>query len=530
MRLLFFCVLSILVGSQVVFAQSETFDVRIFVGTDTVAPSTPTLLSVSPIAPTQIDVSWSAASDNYAVTGYSVSRNGSAIATTTLLSYADTGLIASTTYSYTVRAFDAALNYSSTSNSLSTTTLEIPPTPSSTINSRTEGTIARTVIDELLVEEGISTTSLFVRTAHSSRLEVRWGRTTSYELGYTVSDIYSNDHTTILTNLEPGTKYEYEIIGYTPYGFKSVIHTGSFVTKSNSSPVSPVNVSRFQAVGNGDDVDLSWQLPKDNSIAYVRIVRSHLGFPEHPEAGAVVYQGKGGSVKDIDILKRYSPVYYTAFVYDVFGNVSSGAVAIVYAIKSDLLSKEESPGVSSVVPVITEEATSSISIERVTVDMKMPRSSEILITQNEHTYSLYDKDIVLDSKQMFSLSIPSSAIAGNLKSIIVTLLDPTDNHKSYSFLMRINQNQTAYEATVAALGVVGRSQITVEIYDYEAFVVATYKAPITFNNLPEVSDNVVLFPDAAFDRSNWVFLTTVLIFLVLLVLFIASRLRGEDKR
>jgi len=532
MKYLFSAALFLLLGTQLVFAQTETFNIRIFGFSDSVPPSTPTLLTAVPVAQTQIDISWSTSTDNFIVSGYSVIRDGSAIATTTLLNYSDSGLVASTTYSYEVIAFDASFNYSSTSNSLATTTLAIPvitppststSTSTSTPNSATQSsqsTIARTVIDYLKITEGVSTTSLLVRTTHPSRLEVRWGRTSSYELGYVVSNVYSIQHSILLSDLEPGTKYEYEIIGYTPYGSELVVHTGSFTTKSNFLPVSPVNVSRFQAIRNGNDVDLSWQLPIKDEGVYVRIVRSNFGFPKNPQDGAIVYQGKKGVVKDIGILNLYSPVYYTAFIYDAFGNVSSGAVAIVYAASGVDLAGEG---------LLIEESVTTINIERVTLDMKMPQSTEILITQKDRTFSLFDKNIVLDSEYPFSLSIPSSAVAGNLKSIIVTFIDPTDHHKTYSFLLRINRDLTAYEATLASLGVFGRSQVTVDIYDYEAFVVATYKAPVTFTELPGMTEKQVIFPDVIYKNSSWLLLSIIFLIITLFIILFILRKRGEDK-
>lgn len=532
MRFLFSGILFILFCTQIVFAQSDTFKIQVFNGTDTVPPSTPVLLSVVPIASTQIDLGWSASTDDYIVSGYSVWRDGVAIATTTLLNYSDAGLLASTTYSYVVRAFDSALNYSSTSNALATTTLQEPPVlPVSSSTSISEGTIARVVVEEFLVEEGVSTTSFFIRTAHPSRLEVRWGRTASYELGYTVNDVYSKEHNILLTDLQPRTKYEYEIIGYSPHGFQSVIHTGSFVTEGMVSTTLPVNVSRFQAIRNGDSVDLSWQLPKDDLISHVRIVRSHLGFPEYPQNGAIVYQGEKEFVRDEGILTLYSPVYYTAFVYDIFGNVSSGAVAMVYAVPNSELEDGVPKDEDNTSPVLIEEkATSSISTERVTVDMKMPRADEILITQTNNVLSLSDENIVLDSENNFHVSIPSSAIAGNLKSIIVTIVDPTDHRKSYSFLLRLNQNQTAYEAVVASLGVEGKSQITVEIYDYEAFVVATYKTPVSFDKALRTNKEEVLFPDIIYKNFNSVlFVVVMLPFIFTIALFLYRR-KTEDNR
>ena len=55
-------------------------------------------------------LTWNAASDNVGVTGYNVFRNGTQVGTSTSTSYTDSGLTASTAYSYTVKARDAAGN------------------------------------------------------------------------------------------------------------------------------------------------------------------------------------------------------------------------------------------------------------------------------------------------------------------------------------------------------------------------------------------------------------------------------------
>src|SRR4029077_19059007 len=67
---------------------------------DTTPPSTPTDVSATAVSGSQINVSWTARTDNVGVTGYQVFRNGALIKTTTLLSYSDTGLAASSAYSY----------------------------------------------------------------------------------------------------------------------------------------------------------------------------------------------------------------------------------------------------------------------------------------------------------------------------------------------------------------------------------------------------------------------------------------------
>lgn len=91
---------------------------------DTTAPSTPTGLASPSKTSTSVSLSWTASTDNVGVTGYEVFVNGSATAATTVTTTSATvsGLAASTAYSFTVKAKDAAGNRSAASSPLSVTT------------------------------------------------------------------------------------------------------------------------------------------------------------------------------------------------------------------------------------------------------------------------------------------------------------------------------------------------------------------------------------------------------------------------
>lgn len=529
--LLFFFTFVSVVSAQ---SDSSTFNIRVFGTPDTQAPSTPTLLSATPITANQIDLAWSSSTDNFAVAGYVVTRGTSTIATTTLRSYSDTSVAASTTYTYTIQAFDAAFNYSSSSNSIATTTPDVPTIPPAeieTTDSASEGTRARIVVNNFTIIPGLSTTSIQFKTATPALVSLRWGRTASYELGYVTSDAYSVNHSILLNELEPGTTYQFEITGQTPYGWSSVIRSGTFTTLQNQVVQTPSNIARFSAVANAGDVRLSWQKPKNEPTSYVRIVRSHLGFPRHPEDGAIVYQGFDSSVVDADILNQFSPVYYTAFTYNAQGSVSSGAIAVVYAqstpgtnVPGTTVPTEPSIGV----PIPSSEATSTVYEEYVKPGMKLPELSEIYIKQTGKEFSFIGEKLTLDSQESFTVIIPKYAVAGNLKSIIGTLIDPTDNRKRYSFLLRINADDTQYEADIAALSVQGSSALIVEIYDYEAAIVAKYQTPIEFVAIP-VTEQVV-FPDKLYERSNWLLLASVLPFALAFFFLILYRRQAEDNR
>lgn len=98
-------------------------------GVDTTAPTAPTL-SASGTTITTTNLSWTGATDNVSVTGYDVYKDGVLLgATTTATTFAVTGLSASTTYAFTVKAKDAAGNVSVASNTVNVTTLAPDVTP-----------------------------------------------------------------------------------------------------------------------------------------------------------------------------------------------------------------------------------------------------------------------------------------------------------------------------------------------------------------------------------------------------------------
>lgn len=99
---------------------SSTFSV---ITPDQSPPSTPTGLIAVAASPSRINLAWDASSDvGCGVGTYWVYRGGVHVATTTTNSYSDTGLAGGTAYSYTVVAYDNAVNPSGQSNTASATT------------------------------------------------------------------------------------------------------------------------------------------------------------------------------------------------------------------------------------------------------------------------------------------------------------------------------------------------------------------------------------------------------------------------
>ena len=508
-------------------AVSNEFNFRTLVGGDTIPPTTPTLLTVVPVASSQIDVTWSTSVDNHLLSGYVLSRDGLPIATTTLTSFIDTGLAPETLYTYDVYAFDSAGNFSTTSNQLATTTLSV-----SVVSTSTPPTVSNTnsgtrilALKNLEIVPGNRLVELIWQTNIPSRYSLRWGQTESYTGGYVLNDVYRIDNKTTITNLEPGTRYYYELVGYSPNGRAIVLSKGQFTTQVKDQSTDVPNVARLEGIAILSDVVLRWLLPETITIKSIRVVRSHLGFPTDVNDGAIVFDGVGTEFMDKGALKFYPSQYYSVFVIGADGTISSGAVVLVS--KNEEVVIESGEGVST--------STSSTSLPSQSEIEEIPLFGlgldNIILKQGDKAFSFVSEYINLIDTQEFSISIPRTALPEHLKSIIVTLLDPTDQRRSYSFLLRINKEGKSYQATIAPLNVVGASRIQVEVFDFERKLVGRYRKPIDFIYSSSAVAPVI-FPDAIFAtaKETWPILTGILV-LISSIMFLLWRRHNktEDK-
>lgn len=94
---------------------------------DTEPPSVPQTLEATALSASSIGLTWGASTDNVAVAGYTVWREGTNIAFTAATYFTDAGLLPATTYRYAVRALDTTGNVSAASATATATTLALPP-------------------------------------------------------------------------------------------------------------------------------------------------------------------------------------------------------------------------------------------------------------------------------------------------------------------------------------------------------------------------------------------------------------------
>jgi chitodextrinase len=173
-------------------AVSSGLSATTLTASDITAPSAPTTLVATSITHSTFTLSWTASSDNIAVTGYTIFQNGISIGTSTTTSYSVSNLNAITTYIYTVLAFDAATNNSAVSNSLSVTTLAATDSTAPTVpNQLIASAITQT---SFTVSWAASTDAVGVTGYKIFKNSVLLGttNTTNYALpGLTANTVYS---------------------------------------------------------------------------------------------------------------------------------------------------------------------------------------------------------------------------------------------------------------------------------------------------------------------------------------------------
>lgn len=489
-------------------AAADDFRVRTQVGADTTAPSIPQNLTATPVATTQIDLAWGESSDNIEVSGYNVWRDDALLATTSTTTYSDTGLSASTTYTYYVTAFDPSFNYSASSSVATATTFAEPepPTPTSTPG-RTTGTRIVPFPEEITSLEILperDAVTIRYTTKDYVRSVLRWGRTTSYEIGSLGEQAYSRDHVTRITGLEPGTQYAFSIEGETGLHRSGTMHAGSFTTLPAEDTFPPGNVTGLTATREGSDVVLSWQNPRDADFEKVRIVRSDRFYPVDTQDGWVAYEGTGESVRDENVAVN-GYLYYTVFAYDRLGNVSSGAVVSIYMGSGEPPSEEPNPNENA-------------------IDLSF---GDIVFVQEGVVLPSTGGEVRVDGAKQLTVSIPYGRLPEHLKTIVVTIKESPESDKTLKFLLRVNGEKTTYTGTLAPFSRAGTFPVDVTVFDYKTSQVGYAKGTIVSKLLSSA-----VGPVGFFDRmrdiglSYWYAFWFVL--LLILLFFLGERIHRRE--
>lgn len=489
-----------------VHAASSTFVTKTLIGDDTTAPSIPTPFTATPVAMTQINLAWGTSTDDFILSGYHVYRDDVRIATTTATSYADTGLTASTTYTYYVIAFDSFFNTSASSSVVSTTTYATPTVP--IVTEEEDGPVTGTRIPKVdLLSLSIipGTHSAIIRyiTDEYMRGVVRWGRTISYELGSSAERVFVKSHEVVIDGLSPDTVYDFIIEGEDNRGRPVSLRSGEFRTLKDVDTLPPGVVTDLTLRLEGNDIRVFWQNPSDSDFDSVRVVRSDRWYPGNESEGWVVYEGAGTAALDEDVALPGKKLFYSVFAYDREGNISAPTVASLHVSET---------GEPSVVLPPTESGTNTIGLNFGLFDFY----------QDELKLSEWHGGVTVDGARHLTIALPYDAVPEHLKTILIRIVPERDTTKELTFLLRVNKGKTAYTARLAPLGTNGRFTLFASVFDLETKQVGHTEGTIYVrlgsygeigNTIPEESTEGI-WPQL----EHWQ--RTLLLFLILLLLLV----------
>jgi Zn-dependent metalloprotease/chitodextrinase len=242
-------------GSAEVIATTNAFYAvgvgAAYVGpSDTTPPSAITDLAASGTTDTTTNLSWTAATDNVAVTGYNVYNGATLVTTVVGTTYNVTGLTASTAYTFTVKAKDAAGNLAAVSNNASITTLaapidNTPPTPPTALTA--SGTT------------DVSTNLTW--TASTDNVAV-----TGYDVYNGVTLITTVASTAYnVTGLSPSAAYTFTVKAKDAAGNLSDASNDATITTLATDTTAPTAPSALTASGTtSSSTNLSWTASTDN--------------------------------------------------------------------------------------------------------------------------------------------------------------------------------------------------------------------------------------------------------------------------
>ena len=449
---------------SVSYGAGSTFETRLSViADDYTAPTIPTGLVATTLSSTQINLVWNASTDDVAVAGYRIFRGGSIIASTTSLFYQDNGLTASTSYSYTVEAFDSVPRYSGESSlAYATTSAALVPSPSPSTATSTTGISGSTS-----GSAGLNIYNLFVTTSDTfgvidfktnqpSQAKVFWGKTSDHEIGSVSGLFYEISHSVNIKDLEADTKYFYKIEVMSSSG-RILSYQNFFQTLKSTQESLLTNVQNFKAFPLENSIALDWNNPSGIDFDSVRLIKSDKFFPRDIFDGEAIYEGVGESYQDRDV-KIGKTYYYSIFAKDINGSYSSGALAQA-RIKPD--------GEVEIFPKPTDPFDGINVLKNVDQKISGLKLSDFDFIQDGKKLSNLGDNIVIDGSKNLTISLGYEKIPEILKTIAFTLIDPEDSTKIFPFLLRVNKDKTSYEATLAPLGKSGKYEMKIIILDYK---------------------------------------------------------------
>ncbi len=298
--------------------------------------------------------------------------------------------------------------------------------------------------------------------------------------------------------------------------------------------VPPVRNFRANYIKNRDGIVLTWLNPVGYYFYSIRILKSLHGYPTSPfpvSGSSLIYEGVGEETVDQNVVadQRY---YYTAFVRSQTNTYSLGVPATeIFSVSVEPVRGCMNPSASNYNPNATVDdgscpgGTTEVTVRGCTnpnasnynpqantddgsclsvgttspFDL-LPKVTEpsgltwdLLFIQPKETEKTFDKSNQVDIYGEKNLTIKFNAqiLPDVLKTVGVTIYDPDDPTRSFSFLLKENYNRTAYLGTIEPLLKNGTYPISLFIINYQDQTIRHIKgellvagAKVAFNLIP----------------------------------------------
>jgi len=385
---------------------------------------------------------------------------------------------------------------------------------------------------EIIVEEYAATISW--QTNEPATTEIEWGRTIDYEEGSVVvrPDDLILEHEIRLENLEPDTVYHFRIKATDAERAEAVSEDYSFRTLVVDL-IPPANISDFIAIPDDQMIILEWVNPPDEDFAGVKIMRSTEFFPLTPQEGQEIYNSDGTEYVDTG-LENGQRYYYTGFAYDESGNFASGAIVTAFPWPKEL---PPPPIIPPIIPPIWPPVPPIPPLPPVPPVVELTIQDVSFFQEGKLIFPDEDGKAKLIADLPAEVSAPADKLPYVLKSVILNIALPTkkpsqqaaalsvlEQPQSVSYLLKINPEKTAYQATIVIPRKAGKYDLTLMILNYYDGTITKIKGQLI------IRQPLFLFPFEEVPAIYALLFFILVSLIILLIAYIQSKRKEKRKK
>ncbi len=308
--------------------------------------------------------------------------------------------------------------------------------------------------------------TVFWKTDQPSRSYIDYGLTADYEMGTIYEEGLVKEHRINLSDLQKRITYHFKVRTRDLFGTEIVSEDLTFVLPDLTPPA---NVSNFSARAGNGMITLTWSNPQDEDFTGVRIQMSKEMYPAGPEEGTTVFDKKGTiwTVNDLENGVRY---YFTAFAYDDYKNYASGSVAS--AVPSSGAPSFPSGGYisSELMPKISELKLEDFSFFIKGVQI-FPEEGVLKVNPGDQLKISITPEKLPKVLKTILIIIGIAEEAKTSQSMNPGLVEVAFAKESAevisSYLLRINPEETEYQAIVTVPEAPANYPLTIAIMDFK---------------------------------------------------------------